>query len=481
MYKRLLFILLIAALSGCKPPVEEKDTPASPVLAFPGADGGGRYTVGGRGGQVIHITNLGDDISTPGCLRYALSRPGSKTIVFDIAGVIHLKRTLEITEGGLTIAGQSAPGDGICIADYPVVIKTSDVIIRFMRFRMGNRGNLGEEGGDALTVAAGGKNIIIDHCSCSWSTDECVSCYGMENFTMQYCIISESLRKSVHVKGEHGYGGIWGGKNATYHHNLLAHHDSRNPRFDHDYVSTVPGPIDYINNVVYNWGSNSAYGGEGTTKGGGGRMINFVANYYKPGPATKSSCRSRLFNPWKSCGNCTEKCGGSPVSPHVYLANNVMDGAPSVTANNWTGVSYSGGCAESDCRVNTRYSFSACMTDEQTAEAAYETVLDKAGCSLKRDLADARVVSEVRAGTYTYKGSNGSTGGLIDSQEDVGGWQNYKADNAQTDTDMDGIPDEWEKSHGLDYKSYKDGGQKTLSEVYTNLEVYLNEIVQNWY
>lgn len=466
-------LLLLLPLFGCKSNGSEPSAPE--LLAFPGADGGGKYTTGGRGGVVYHVTNLSDngpkEEPVPGSLRKALNAEGTRTIVFDVSGVIHLKQKLNIVSGAVTIAGQTAPGDGICLADAPVIVKTSNVIIRFIRFRLGDTWTQDEDGADALSID-GKSRIIIDHCSFSWSTDECVSCYQNKDFTLQYCIISESLRKSIHIKGNHGYGGIWGGENASFHHNLLAHHDSRNPRFSHDFVDNMHGPIDFVNNVVYDWGSNSAYGGEGSTKGAGGRNINFVANYYKPGPATGSGCKSRLFNPWKSCDNCTEKCGGTCVAPHVYMIDNVMYGSQSVTANNWSGVSYSGGCNESVCRVNERWTSGlTLLTNEQTAEQAYETVLAKAGCCLHRDVIDTRVINDVR---------NGS-GKLIDSQKDVGGWPTYQSTKPQADTDLDGMPDSWETAHNLNPSDPNDRNGTEVAYPYTNLEAYLNEIVQSCY
>jgi pectate lyase len=292
------------------------------------------------------------------------------------------------------------------------------VILRFLRFRMGDQNKVE---GDALSIN-NKNNVMVDHCSFSWCTDECVSCYGNTDFTLQYCFITESLRRSVHVKGNHGYGGIWGGTNATFHHNLLAHHDSRNPRFDHDYVNAeCAGPIDYVNNVIYNWGSNSAYGGEGSTKGAGGRHINMVNNYYKYGPAT--SKKSRIVQPTTRCGNCTDALGGTVDPGKFYIIGNYVYGNAAVTADNWQGVNPDEANKLDQCRAEMRWTEGlTAMTDEESAEEAYETVLTKAGCSLHRDAIDTRIVEEVRSGTYTYKGSKGSTNGLIDSPSDVGGY-----------------------------------------------------------
>lgn len=460
----LFFSLCCTACGGGEEPAIEP----TKTLAFPGADGGGKYATGGRDGVVLHVTNLSDDASDAGSLRHAINLAGTRTIVFDVSGTIHLQSPLNIANGALTIAGQTAPGDGICIAGYPVEIKCSNVIVRFLRFRMGDDNKVE---GDALTVR-GRKNVIIDHCSFSWSTDECVSCYGNTDFTLQYCFITESLRKSVHVKGNHGYGGIWGGTNATFHHNLLAHHDSRNPRFDHSYVDNKCfGPLDYVNNVVYNWGGNSSYGGEGVSQP---RQINMVANYYKPGPAT--SKKTRLLDPTVSCGYCSEM--GTLVPGKFYLQGNYMFGSEHVTKDNWFGST-----VQTD-QVKALERWTDGLTSlavEQTAEEAFETVLTKAGCSLHRDAIDARIANEVRTGTATCKGSNGSQGGLIDHPSDAGGYIEYASTAAPKDTDRDGMPDEWEVAHGLNPNLASDGKATTLLPPYTNLEVYLNSLVQGLY
>jgi len=467
-----LALCLMACGGGNEP------EPVKSALAFPGAQGGGSLTTGGRGGVVIHVTTLEDerDKSTgqpaQGTLRKAVQMDGTRTIVFDVAGTINLKSQLEISGGNLTIAGQTAPGDGICIAGYPVVVKANNVIIRFLRFRMGDQNKVE---GDALSINDH-KNIIIDHCSFSWCTDECVSCYGNTDFTLQYCFITESLRRSVHVKGNHGYGGIWGGTNATFHHNLLAHHDSRNPRFDHDFVNTkCAGPIDYVNNVVYNWGGNSTYGGEGTNLGAGGRHINMVNNYYKYGPATGK--KTRLVDPTISCAdNCGKSPGGTVEPGKFFLSGNYMYGSDEVTKDNWQGSTQKG----ANVKATTRWTDGLTMlTQEQSAEQALETVLAKAGCSLKRDAIDIRIANEVREGKYTYKGSNGSTNGLIDSPSDVGGYPQLQTAEAPKDTDRDGMPDIWEDANGLDKNASSDGPLYTLNKEYTNLEVYLNSLVQD--
>ncbi|MBQ9296009.1 MAG: pectate lyase [Paludibacteraceae bacterium] len=465
---RLLYLVLgiSLCLASCKSGGEDDPKPASQVLAFPGADGGGKYTTGGREGMVVHVTSLEDDINDRGSLRYALSLAGARTIVFDVSGTINLKRQLEISEGTVTIAGQTAPGDGICIAGFPVVIKTSNVIIRFLRFRMGDQNKVE---GDALTINDR-RNIIIDHCSFSWSTDECVSVYGNTNFTLQYCFITESLRQSVHIKGNHGYGGIWGGTNASFHHNLLAHHDSRNPRFDHDYVnSRCAGPIDYVNNVIYNWGGNSAYGGEGTNKGAGGRHINMVNNYYKYGPAT--SKKYRIVNPTTKCGdNCGKSPGGTVEPGKFYITGNYVDGSSAVTKDNWQGVDPDEVSKLSQCKATARWTDGLTTLDnEQTAEAAFETVLAKAGCSLHRDAVDLRIVQEVK----------NRGGKLVNSPDEAGGYPTLASKTAPADTDHDGMPDEWEDANGLDKNNLSDGKICTLDDKYTNLEVYLNSLVQD--
>ena len=463
-------------------PSQEEDGVAR---AFPGAQGGGMWVTGGRGGKVIHVTNLND--KGAGSLRAAIEEKGARTIVFDVAGIIELQSALKVQNGDVTIAGQTAPGDGICLKNYNFRINASNVIVRFIRCRMGDEKQTED---DAMNLYTGNndlQDVIIDHCSLSWSTDECGSFYGMTNFSLQWCILSESLRNSVHGKGKHGYGGIWGGTNATYHHNLLAHHDSRNPRLDHDYVSTLKGPVSLVNNVIYNWGDNSTYGGESANDDNVFKAYNVINNYYKPGPATAAG-KVRFIDPWtKACDNCTKKTGSSNIVPgHFYMDGNVMDGYDGMTGDNWTGTTASAAVI-ANIKSASKFSYAekAVLLSIQKATDAYTAVLDYAGASLKRDQVDTRVARETKNGNYTYTGSNGSTNGFIDTQSDVGGWPAYSATEAQLaavkDTDGDGIPDAVEDAFGLDKASAADGAAKTLDKNgrYTNLEMYLHYLVKD--
>lgn len=436
-----------------------------PFTAFPGAEGGGMNATGGRGGKVLYVTSL-EDTTTEGTLRWAINQSGKRTVVFSVSGIIALNSTLEIKNGDLTIAGQTAPGDGICIKNYSTVVKADNVIVRFIRFRMGDE----KQTADDAFWGRNQQNVIIDHCSMSWSTDECASFYDNTNFTMQWCILSESLRNSVHDKGKHGYGGIWGGKTATFHHNLLAHHDSRNPRMCGSRYSNNAGLelVDFCNNVIYNWGANSGYAGEG------GRY-NFINNYYKPGPA--SSNRTRIFQPNADDGTNSQPAG---VWGTFYVSGNYMSSSAAVTNDNWQGINPNPSTKDKN-ELKSTTKFLVQDVTPHDAVTAYSRVRQLAGASLTRDVVDQRIVRELADSTYTYTGSNGSTKGLIDSQTDVGGWPEYKSTTAPVDTDKDGIPDEWEKRFGLNPNNASDGNDKTVDPLglYTNLEMYLHYLVKD--
>ena len=444
------------------------DTP--PVPAFPGAEGFGAMTRGGRGGKVIIVTNLND--SGPGSLRDACETEGARIVVFTVSGTITLEKPLKISNPYITIAGQTAPGDGICIKKYPLLINASEVIIRYIRVRLGD-----ETGADADAISSRyNKNIIIDHVSASWSVDETVSIYHCENVTIQWCLISESMYDAGHVKGTHGYSGIWGSNYSTYHHNLLAHHSSRNPRF-----ASGCGYNDYRNNVVYNWGYNSAYGGEKEQPDKAQfnfTVVNMVANYYKPGPATRpGKVTHRIVNP--SSRNKADGFG------KWYVAENVVHGAPAVTANNWDGGVQPQGGSSHSAGLKLHQPFASVPINQQTAEEAYYSVLDNVGASLpKRDAVDARIVNETRNGYATYEGvtykNNRSVPdkskrcGIIDSQTDVGGWPELKSLPSPLDSDTDGMPDEWEKRYGFDAHDASNTSEDKDNDGYTNIEEYLN-------
>lgn len=464
----------------------EEKTPA-----FPGAEGFGRYVTGGRGGNVYHVTSLADD-GSEGTLRWALGKSGAKTIVFDVSGTIHLQSSLDISVGNVTIAGQTAPGDGICVADYPVAIKANNVIVRYMRFRLGNKNVLvnGADGWDAF----GGfdhQDWMIDHCSVSWSIDECLSVLGNKNTTVQWCLVAQSLVNSGHSKGAHGYGGNWGGSGASFHHNLIAHHGSRTPRLGPRPTTQLDERMDMRNNVIYNFGGNGCYGGEGMT-------VNIVNNYYKPGPGTPTDKKGyRIAGIGIRTQSYIETYPAYAPALHLwgkyYVAGNYNSKYTSVNNDNWTyGIINqidASGCdgtftAETKDTIKLTEPMDFVATTTHTAADAYDRVLDYAGASLSRDSFDALMVSDARNGVASYTG-NGLSKGFVNSQddnrpadapEDWSAWPMLVSGSAPTDTDGDGMPDEWESANGLDANDPADG--KTIgADGYTNLEHYLNSLV----
>ena len=487
--------------------------------AFPGAEGHGRYVTGGRGGKVIHVTNLNDNGS--GSLRAAVQGSTKKIVVFDVAGVIALNSDLSIGDN-TTIAGQTAPYPGITIR-YRTVRPGSNNIIRFIRIRRGQERDV-NDGADAIWQRQ--KNgILIDHCSFSWCIDEVASFYDNNNFTMQWCTIAESLTNAGHNKGAHGFGGIWGGKLASFHHNFLLHIQNRTPRFngaryqwegyknnalysEYQWENYVQSEIvDYRNCVVYNWGTGGCYGGPG------GGYINMVNNYYKAGPATKNKTRITEVTVGAS-GNSTPQLLYGMTSRY-YINGNYAHAAKNGEQQNydWKGVVYDSGVftidgekyssdanhlygnaveykknsSGTDCvRIKLDEPSPAGEVTTHTAENAFSKVLEYAGASLHKDNVDERYANEAETGTATYTGSVTNKPGIIDVVADVEG---YTEDNFGTgsrpvgfDTDNDGIPNDWEEANGLNPNDASDAALFTIDterQWYSNLEVYLNSLVED--
>ncbi len=473
--------------------------------AFPGAEGYARYAVtGGRGGKVIHVTNLND--SGTGSLRAALNTSGARIIVFDVAGYIDLESDLDITKGDVTIAGQTAPSPGITLRYYTVQNKASNVIMRFIRVRRSQVKDV-NEGADA-TWGRQCKNVILDHCSFSWSIDETASYYDNRDFTMQWCSVSESLNNAGHGKGAHGYGGIWGGKCASFHHNLIAHHNNRAPRingaryawsgYDTDkYANTVVAErVDLRNCVMYNWGTgNGAYGNMGG-------YLNIINNYYKAGPATKN--KNRVFN--ASVDDGTNKIQEGTMGIY-YINGNYVTAASKPANYDWSGVlsdnskklyftDTAGYYGEAGATVSIKLDSEVdadvleANTTTHSAENAYEKVIDYVGACLYRDDVDARHAEEVRTGTATYSGEVGK--GILDKVNDPSADEDETLPSFPTltsasrpdnfDTDGDGMPDAWETANGLNPNDASDANLYTIDSQkkwYTNVEVYINSLVED--
>ena len=464
------------------PSVEEDGV----ARAFPGAEGGGMYTTGGRGGAVLHVTNLND--SGEGSLRWAVNQSGPRTIVFDVAGVIELQSQLQIKNGDVTIAGQTAPGDGICIKNYTVNVNADNVIIRYLHFRLGDEGPKAGDGEDCIWGRYH-SNIIIDHCSMSWSIDECASFYANEYFTLQWCILTESMNDSAHSKGSHGYGGIWGGKDASFHHNMLANHHSRNPRIDHpeiypdkgkytyNFDLSKRGNVDLRNLVIYNWGDNSSYGGEDG-------HFNFVNCYYKAGPDSKGrhyfvdAYRDYTREVRDSDGKKTgEKVTVHYEYPVLFLAGNYHSSYTDITLDNSLGVyCHNGGSPNLTVSAHTVKGLGqmAAYTTTHSSEDGKDAVLDWAGDRLHRDSVDERAVN----------GFINNTGRIINTPAEVGGWPEYTFspdDENIRDSDSDGMPNWFEDQFGLDKTKGSDASKIWLDKNgrYTNLEMYLHYIVKD--
>ena len=486
--------------------------------AFPGAEGHGRYTTGGRLGSIVHVTNLND--SGVGSLRSAVGS-SNRIVVFDVGGIIALNSDLVIKDN-VTILGQTAPAPGITLR-YRTIRPGANNIIRFIRFRRGEERDV-NDGADA-TWQRGKTDLILDHCSFSWSIDEIASFYDNRNFTMQWCTLGEALANPGHSKGEHSYGGIWGGKGASFHHNFLCHMQNRVPRFcgarygdcyiSYDkelYDNPIQAEIvDFRNCVMYNWGNgNGCYGGTG------GGQVNIVNNYYKAGPATVNKTRVTQV----SVADASNSAGSEYMgyASRYYISGNHVTAAGSQAVDyDWKGVAYDSGlsvisgeryipdvrhlyggsvtyvknAAGDDC-VRLRMDApveTGCITTH-TAQNAYEKVLAYCGASLYRDKVDTRYMNEAGTGTTTYMGTATQTGdgktvshlpGIIDFVSDQGEYDLEETSRpVGFDTDNDGIPDDWETANGLNPDNASDAMAMTLDSrmLYTNIEVYANALVQ---
>ena len=421
------------------------------VPAFPGAEGFGAQAVGGRGGKVIFVTNLND--SGPGSLRTAIDAEGPRTVIFRTSGTIALKSALAIAKPHITIAGHTAPGDGICLKDHAFYVSADNVIVRYIRCRPGDNA---KSESDALSVSSG-RDIIVDHCSASWSVDETLSASSsgqLGNVTVQWCVISESLHDSIHHKGPHGYGSLIRGgfgNGYTYHHNLYAHHHARLPR-PGNYNDRSRDPkgfiLDFRNNVIYNWaGSAAGYNADGSNNCDSITRMNFVGNYYKSGVNSKGNLAFSESTP--SAGTC--------------FAGNYMNG--SCPGDPWSLVAFKGFSPKDMEAYKQSEPIPAPPVKTDNAVTAYKQILAEAGAVLpKRDAADTRIVNGVR----------NRTGRIIDDEDEVGGWPELKSAPPPQDSDRDGMPDDWEKRNGLNADEPGDRNGDADGDGYTNLEEYLN-------
>jgi len=453
--------------------------------AFPTAEGFGCMATGGRGGKVVEVTTLADNSANPpeGSLRWALQQYPSDpiTIVFRVSGIINLEGgkagELRCKRNNWTLAGQTAPGDGICIMGNKVNFGGStNLVIRHLRFRIGTMidpatGEPDADGKGSIGIE-NASNWIIDHCTFGWSGEENMTIYDNRNTTIQWCIVHEGLYQSGHNKGNRGYGTQWGGQNATFHHNLLAHNHNRSPRFNGARSNDTNVLIDYVNNVNYNWGkANSCYGSDVELSS---NRTNFVNNYYKPGPARPGTSSSYFTQSSFSSSQTTSKIA------KWYMSGNYIEGSANSAKNtdNYLGLDASAytakGVSADALKSDTPFEITYPVTTE-TAQEAYESVLAKAG-AFPRDAVDARIINEVKTGTASGSGVFGANKGIIDSPDTVGGSPTYNTYDIPADNDHDGMADDWELAHGLNPADPEDRNLVTLSG-YTALEVYLNSLV----
>jgi pectate lyase len=437
---------LPAGVATMEPP------PVEGLAVFPGAEGFGTRTRAGRGGKALVVTSLAD--SGPGTLREALADPSPRTIVFAVGGVIELKAHLSIERPFATIAGQTAPGDGVVLKDFGIVISTNDVLLQHLRIRPGNRGAVRVDHNDAIAIlgptgnAKGAYNVVIDHVSASWGEDETISTwFGPHDITVSWSIISEALSRSRHPKHSHSAGLMVGDRSdrTSIHHNLLAHNDFRNP------LIAAGGTHDVVNNVVYDWGALVTQVIEDAPT-----KVNVVGNYYRSGRSSQS--------PYPIFVDAYQPA----QTPQLFVAANVVhDRVPS--DNDWDMVQYGWKGKGAPVRFRAPARFTTAPITISSAHEAFSAVLAGAGATLpRRDSTDARVVAEVETGT----------GRIIDSPDDVGGYPTYRGGPARTDSDDDGMPDEWERSQNLNPRSAADGSADADGDGYTNLEEYLHSLMR---
>jgi len=458
------FAVLLASLASAANAAPE------PIPAFPGAEGFGKYVRGGRGGQVMFVRNLND--SGPGSLRAACEAEGARIVVFRVGGIIDLDSQIVIKNPYITIAGQTAPGDGICLRGHSLYVSTEEVIIRHLRVRPGDIRGVEE---DAISVCDC-RGVIIDHCSCTWATDETLSVNGAgEDITIQWCIIAECLYEAVHVKGGHSMGSIIrsDGGGYTFHHNIYAHNNSRNPRPGHNQAGTPGVLLDFRNNVLYDWGAECGYGYLEKWR------MNFVGNYLRPGPSTGTHYRRVGPTAWgeyydpeplsREASRLRAFHVGGPDN-RIYLADNVLDGFPEAREDNWLLVQLPKQFTEAQRQgVRAQEPFEVPAVETQSASAALDLVLERAGAtSPRRDAVDERIIGNIRAGR----------GHIIDSQWEVGGWPEYRCADVPVDSDRDGMPDTWEETAGLDPMDPADANGDADGDGYTNIEEYINSLAQ---
>ena len=476
------------------------DLPQAKIPAFPGAEGGGMYTFGGRGGKVLTVTNLNDD--GPGSFRWACEQGGARIVVFNVSGIIRLKTPISVRAPYITIAGQTAPGDGVCIAGESFWVDTHDVIVRHMRFRRGETNVTRRDdsfGGNPIG------NIMIDHCSCEWGLDENISFYrhmfnpGDGSQAKKLPTVNVSIQNTISAKAldtwNHSFGSTLGGENCAFIRNLWADNTGRNPSIGWN------GVFNFVNNVVYNWVHRSADGGDYTA------MFNMINNYYKPGPLTNINAPigHRILKPEAGRSKLPYKQYG-----RVYANGNIIEGNEKVSADNWAGgiqVETDPDCGEYEKYMRVSEPFQMPYVTMMSAKESYDYVLENVGATLPcRDIIDQRVIDEVKTGEVYYEkklpktGAYGDMTGLADKSKDeegyfkyrrlpkdsykqgiithpcqMGGYPEYKG-KPYKDSDMDGMPDEWEVANGLNPNDASDAVKDCTGDGYTNIEKYINGI-----